>query len=133
MKYIKLYENFDITSNKKEVVDFCEENLVSLIDDGFEVQVYASESGLHIHILLDDGFKWDDINDEFITFLLKLNNYYNISNNGEHIVFTERGIIDYFRYDDIIEDDMTKGLGGRINLDKLNSIGLLVTGKKENL
>lgn len=133
MKYIKLYENFDIISNKKEVVDFCEENLVSLIDDGFEVHVYVSKSGLHIHILLDDGFKWDDINDEFITFLLKLNNYYNISNNGEHIVFTERGIIDYFRYDDIIEDDMTKGLGGRINLDKLNSIGLLVTGKKENL
>lgn len=137
MRYLKLYENFDNFSNIK---DFCEENLISLTDEGFELQIYSSDSGHHIWLLLDDDldnntFKWVDIKDEFIPFLIKLNTYYNISEHstGKFIIFTERSIKDYFKYDDIIEDDMSNGLGGRINLNKLNSIGLLITSKKENL
>lgn len=93
MKHLKRY-NESIDEN--ELKDFCEINLVYLLDDGFEIMIsgnnFSGGSFKSIKITnprsLDDRqdgtvnyFKWDDVKDHFIPFLTRLLNEYSIYGN----------------------------------------------------
>jgi hypothetical protein len=103
MKYIKLFE----ASRTDELKQFCSDNLVYLIDDGFSVDIklstnptitYNSNFELKINytrnrlfntIIIDKKrgdkmFNFEDVIDDIIPFILTLNDKHTI----EHIIYT---------------------------------------------
>lgn len=82
-----------------ELRDFCETNLVYLLDEGFEInpnsrnsyippfyiKIYnvdeRNESGPPLYIRTYNTIEWDNIKDHFIPFISRLNTTYNIESN----------------------------------------------------
>lgn len=145
MRYLKLYE--DHTNNDiSELERFCEENLASLLDNGFKFRVVKVIGAFNIWldmpiIYYEDNnyvrpeFKWDDVKDDYIPFLEKLNSYYNFYDNkrdGYDIIFRNGSVgINYYKHDDVINDTFTDSYSNKhtINMDKLISIGLGISKK----
>ncbi len=144
MRYLKLYENY--TNNIEELDNFCEENLSFLIDNGFSA--YATSNNIVIkkgnrNILMDrKEFSWNDVKEEIIPFLEKLNEYYNIIDrvNNYQIVLQNPSyksdfshITDYYKYEDVINDVMDNSYNKQCMtpLVNLNNLTTIVIGIKE--
>jgi hypothetical protein len=86
MRYIKLFEGF-----KDNVLEFTEDHLAYLMDDGFEISTYDSHNYgggcTKIAIVKRSGFTWEEIEDKFSPFIYMLNKQYRIL----EIVFHQNG------------------------------------------
>ena len=107
MRYIKLFEVFDRLSRdqKTELQDYCETNLAYLMDEGFKIRIGQNIDktirNVTIQITKKDSadtsdidredFLWEDVKDQFIPFVLRLEKIYDI----EKIRFLGQ---DNFRY-----------------------------------
>lgn len=82
MKYLlKFNEDVSDEYELNQLKEFCNENLVSLIDEGYYLFFDESElNGVKIFLSNDEKqkFKWSDVKDEFIPFLEMLISKYNI-------------------------------------------------------
>lgn len=98
MKHIKTFEEIDFIrsfyqSEKSEFLelkDFCESNLIYLLDEQFRVDLFESENGGYtIHLIKDVNciiscsatndetwFSWQQISDYYISFVNRLLNEY---------------------------------------------------------
>ena len=91
MKHLKkfneglLYSKEDWTNSLRE---FCEMNLAYLLDDTkFKLSVKHREISLTTH----EEFRWDDVKDYFIPFLIHLENNFGSIINKIHIFISSRG------------------------------------------
>ena len=85
MKYLKRFNESNISEGIEEVKYFCENTLAYLIDEGLEVNVQEYTSGfqnieqpLLISILLDEPKHWSEISDHMIPFLTLLQRKYTV-------------------------------------------------------
>ena len=129
MKYLKkIFESVD----KDDLLEFCESNLIYLIDEGFKIEVYRGRAtndedySLCIKIIKVDNtssdaylFSWNDIKDYFITFIQRLINNYELhkgvywwnptSNNYGRPCKTVTGIMfDYVRPKNMFDNQWFK-------------------------
>jgi len=88
MKHIKTFEQSNeseppqqenIPIDTEELQEFCDINLAYLLDDSnfevyFPVASDGEGEGIQIRLDNDHGFKWDDIKNYYIPFLIRLNN-----------------------------------------------------------
>lgn len=81
MKYLKKFneskENFDYDG----LEEFCYENLMSLVDEGFDVYISGWEENYKIYFMKKDHhsfFHWNDISDDFIPFYEALKSKYKL-------------------------------------------------------
>ena len=98
----------------EELQEYCEMNLAYLIDDGFFMDI-SLHGGTYIIILRrslttnqhgvhTSYFKWDDIKDHYIPFILRIQKKYKLS--SDYINFTSSNSMDlisfpYYKLDDI--------------------------------
>jgi len=101
MKHLRRY-NESIDEN--ELSDFCETNLVYLLDEGFDIMIsgnnfsgdsfksikitnpsslYDPENSIYYNLGPVNFFKWNDIKDHFIPFFTRLLNQYSLHDNLE--------------------------------------------------
>lgn len=82
MKYLlKFNEDVSDESELDMLKQFCDENLVSLIDEGYDFYFDETElNGVKIFLSNNDRqkFKWSDVKDEFLQFLEMLISKYNV-------------------------------------------------------
>lgn len=101
MKYLKKFNenksNFDYDS----LLEFCEESLVNLTDEGYDITITGWDSNYKIYIVkseINGYFYWDDVKDDFVQFyeLLKdkysLFDYYNDIFNPCYVELVELGL-----------------------------------------
>ena len=101
MKFLRKFnENLE---DRLEIKDYCEMNLAYLIDEGFFIDVH-SHSGGYYNITLRRSltttqhgvhttyFKWDDIKDHYIPFILRIQKSYKLATN--YINFTSSNGMD---------------------------------------
>jgi hypothetical protein len=116
MKHIK---RFNENNDEDDLKDFCEIHLAYLLDDyNFELGVDdigfirgCSDAG-QIRLENEEGFKWDDIKDCFIPFLIKLDKIrgHQIKIDGDKDVFIysmapgDRSYWYTIPFDDLIND-----------------------------
>lgn len=96
MKYLKIFEEFN-QQEYVELLDFCESNLVYLIDEGWKLDISVSFSKKNAVYPMQDGFyrieltpnysptngprngyDWQDIKDVFIPFFNRLEREYEL-------------------------------------------------------
>ena len=142
MKYLRgIFESI-VPEFMEELKDFCESNLIYLIDDGFTLEfVDTTESshkkdfgGITVRIskyssgrndLIGDYkqfsyFNWNDIKDYYIPFLIRISNEYKIFDKC--LISLEYGGAQLISYNDLLRD--------RIDLDKsIKSISIKVGDK----
>lgn len=130
MKHLKPF-NESKENLQQEVKDFCDNSLVYLLDDGFNITVMNTqkhpESG---HLIVTLGmpgpssrfvpFSWDQVKDYYIPFLQILVRRYELildpvqsSTNGYVGFNTEMGM-KYLSLDQVINDKVERVLGCRI-------------------
>lgn len=122
MKYIKRFlesiENISIN----DIEEFCANNLAYLIDAGFNVEVEKQVLGTSIIISFFNKdftpFNWSDIDNDFIPFLILLDEKYSLFNNfvgrGEKKQIIEEGQNISVKYQD---DDW-----GHFRIDDMDNI-----------
>jgi hypothetical protein len=113
MKHLKRFnESFEQQMAREELQDFCETHLAYLLDEGYEVFVKEDLYSLLFSFTIpsdmsteedpDAGeFKWNDIKDHFIPFLIHLNNNYEINGKAE---FYEPDLLRYYTAQEMIDD-----------------------------
>lgn len=87
MKHIKTFEQSNqseptqekVLIDTEELQEFCDINLAYLLDDSnfklnFPVASDGEGEGIQIRLDNDNGFKWDNIKDYYIPFLIRLDN-----------------------------------------------------------
>ena len=138
MRYIKLFEVFDRLSRdqKAELQDYCETNLAYLMDEGFKIRIGQNIDktirNVTIQITKKDSadtsdidredFLWEDVKDQFIPFVLRLEKIYDI----EKIRFLGQ---DNFRY---IKDNFDQELD-ELPIYKVSYIDIFLSGEKDGL
>ena len=138
MRYIKLFEAFDRWSRdqKAELQDYCETNLAYLMDEGFKIRIGQNIDktirNVTIQITKKDSadtsdidredFLWEDVKDQFIPFVLRLEKIYDI----EKIRFLGQ---DNFRY---IKDNFDQELD-ELPIYKVSYIDIFLSGEKDGL
>ena len=138
MRYIKLFEAFDRLSRdqKAELQDYCETNLAYLMDEGFKIRIGQNIDktirNVTIQITKKDSadtsdidredFLWEDVKDQFIPFVLRLEKIYDI----EKIRFLGQ---DNFRY---IKDNFEEELDA-LPIYKVSYIDIFLSGEKDGL
>jgi len=113
MKFLRKFnENLE---DRLEIKDYCEMNLAYLIDEGFFIDVH-SHGGAYYNITLRKSsttnqhgvhtsyFRWDDIKDHYIPFILRIQKKYKLS--SDYINFTSSNSMDlisfpFYKLDDI--------------------------------
>lgn len=84
MRYIKKYnesleDNLQNYVNIDDLKEFCEESLVSLIDDEFYIAVKnIPNKKVTIELNKKEGFDWEQIKDQYLSFLDRLLKLYSI-------------------------------------------------------
>ena len=79
MKYLKKYNE-----SRQEILlqNFCQDYLSYLYDEGYEVGIndlgYEYELTFRKHYSFEPGFTWNQIKDQFIPFLITLDNEYDL-------------------------------------------------------
>lgn len=112
MRFLRKFN--ESLEGKEELQEYCEMNLAYLIDEGFfmDISLYG---GIYIIILRKSlttnqhgvhtsYFKWDDIKDHYIPFILRIQKKYKLS--SDYINFTSSNSVDvisypYYKLDDI--------------------------------
>jgi hypothetical protein len=95
--------------------DYCEMNLAYLIDEGFFIDVHSHSVGYYSitlrrslttnqHGVHTSYFRWDDIKDHYIPFILRIQKKYKLS--SDYINFTSSNSMDlisfpFYKLDDI--------------------------------
>ena len=135
-------ESFDKWSRdqKTELQNYCETNLAYLMDEGFKIrigqnldktirnvtiQITKSEKAGDVAQVLEEGredFLWEDVKDQFIPFVLRLEKIYDI----EKIRFLGQ---DNFRY---IKDNFEEELD-TLPIYKVSYIDIFLSGEKDGL
>jgi hypothetical protein len=133
MKHLKRF-NEDMDNHEQffseDLLDFCETNLVYLMDDDTKIQIVESPGGyadLHlIRILLDEPKRWNEIKDHIIPFLTRLDNKYEINNQPFKDTQSNRNSglsqVEDIRLNISFDDDVYR-----------NNNGSYMTGKVKNL
>lgn len=103
MKYLLKFNE----SASDTVREFCNDNLATLIDSGFEI-VTDQLPDYSIRVFLQNDFKrrfkWVDVQDEFMTFLQMLSSRYEIRNNELYFhLYNARGV--RLDINNMLEDD----------------------------
>lgn len=90
MKYLKRI--FETKINVDELKDFCEGSLAFLMDEGFEIQFIELKTSIRIELsrnIIDSSmmkindrqlFMWNDIKDDYISFIHKISKIYQVNN-----------------------------------------------------
>lgn len=116
MRYLK---RFNESLSEYDLKEFCEENLVSLMDNKYNVYVYNKRDNEDIYPVviflgnddIEESFKWDDIKEDFIPFIELLKTKYTITNENGNlpaiIKFNKGYNSSDYHIDDILEDDIS--------------------------
>ena len=116
MKHIKSFNE----SNEEDLKDFCETHLAYLLDDSnFELTVdsYAGIADILIKLQNNEGFKWNDIKDYFIPFLIQLNKIRRIDTHKLYIQVKGRNssntrsdgrLWQEVSFDELIDDELNR-------------------------
>ena len=116
MKHLKRFnESFEQQMAREELQDFCETHLAYLLDDGYEIYVKEDRDSLLFALTIpsdmsteedpDAGeFKWNDIKDHFIPFLIHLNNNYEINGKSQFFTNTPHLTYQYYTIQEMIDD-----------------------------
>ena len=112
MKFLRKFN--ESLEGQEELQEYCEMNLAYLIDDGFFMDI-SLHGGTYIIILRrslttnrhgvhTSYFKWDDIKDHYIPFILRIQKKYKLS--SDYINFTSSNSMDlisfpFYKLDDI--------------------------------
>ena len=85
MRYIKKYNESQNNLIHDDLKEFCQENLIALIDEGFHVMLKKPNNkiGFIVNLFKYEGdrklgFTWNEIEDYYIPFLHRLSNLYSI-------------------------------------------------------
>ena len=137
MKHLKRFnEKIQWNKDRPELLEFCEDNLAYLLDKNFAVSVrlYPMRNNTYSGGIRDEGyisiypnrhgvtFKWNEVKDDFITFLEMLIIKYGLLQEEVKITLIYSGMIKVFSGDDI----------NKILDDKLTSRGNLEEIRVEN-
>ena len=140
MRYLKSF-NEDITSFNfeeensayfQQIQDFCDTNLVYLLDEGTEVRIDETHTGYIIRIKFDDAKSWTEIKDHIIPFATRLNNKYEILNSVV-IYFCDAASITT-KIENIIDDNLKiPEVLTKLSLDKpqISDMSIYITGYKK--
>ena len=112
MKHLKKFnESFEQQLAREELQDFCETHLAYLLDEGYEIYVKEDRDLLLFSLILPSDnffdiknrgeFKWNDIKDHFIPFLIHLNNNYEIDGEAH---FYLANTLQYYTVQEMIDD-----------------------------
>ena len=116
MKHLRKFnESFEQQMVREELQDFCETHLAYLLDDGYEIYVKEDRDSLLFALTIpsdmsteedpDAGeFKWNDIKDHFIPFLIHLNNNYEINGKAQFFTNTPHLTYQYYTVQEMIDD-----------------------------
>lgn len=97
-KYIKLYENF----NKSELLNYCEEGLAYLIDDGFSVSVYHFTGDYYANIIISSKkINWFSIRDRVLPFLEILLDEYELSEKPIYYLQQINNLVEIFNLESL--------------------------------
>lgn len=132
MKHIKLFN--ETKDNEDDLKDFCEINLAYLLDnEDFKLNVDYfhdhTQGGTYrgqIRLENNNEFKWDDIKDYFIPFLIQLDKIrgHQIKIGDEKLIFVHRyrGNWHKVKFDDLVNDrlDVLSGPYPMIIWDKIH-------------
>jgi hypothetical protein len=122
MKYIKRFnESLANEFSEENIRNICEEHLVELYDIGFKTNITLWRKGTNIVIDLYKGeqFKWDDIKEIYIPFVLFLDEKFEIES------FKEDNY-PLYNFPELGEDYI---LGGKIHNEVLRSLKVGITEK----
>lgn len=81
MKYLKKFNESKEDFDYDGLVEFCYDNLTSLVDDGFEVYITGWGTNYKIYLSLKEhnsSFSWNDISEDFIPFYEMLKSKYKL-------------------------------------------------------
>ena len=123
MKYIKSFnESLKKEFSEQNIKNICEEHLVELYDIGFKTNITLWRKGESILIDLYKGeeFKWDDIKEIYIPFILFLDSKFEIESFKE----------DNYPLEWMYELGENYVLGGEINHKVLRSLKVGIIEKK---
>ena len=123
MKYIKRFnESLNSEFSEENIRNICEEHLVELYDIGFKTNITLWRKGGSIVIDLYKGeeFKWDDIKEIYIPFILFLDSKFEIESFKE----------DNYPLEWMYELGENYILGGEINHKVLRSLKVGIIEKK---
>ena len=123
MKYIKRFnESLNSEFSEENIRNICEEHLVELYDIGFKTNITLWRKGESILIDLYKGeeFKWDDIKEIYIPFILFLDDKFVVESFKE----------DNYPLEWIGELGENYVLGGEINHKILRSLKVGIIEKK---
>ena len=123
MKYIKRFnESLNSEFSEENIRNICEEHLVELYDIGFKTNITLWRKGESILIDLYKGeeFKWDDIKEIYIPFILFLDSKFEIESFKE----------DNYPLEWMYELGENYILGGEINHKVLRSLKVGIIEKK---
>lgn len=148
MKHLRKFYESSEGLTQEEIQDFCETNLVYLIDEGLRVIV---DVGYGVILSLKDvdqmNRKWIDIKDQIIPFLIRLKNEYDLktfdwvkSSPTADIIFTismkygkdnnDGGYSDFFTTDAVINDNIRRDWAKFTSIYKVNQISFYIKNKK---
>ena len=130
-------ESFDRWSRdqKAELQDYCETNLAYLMDEGFKIRIGQNIDKITRNVTIQitkkdsvgtsdidiEDFLWEDVKDQFIPFVLRLEKIYDI----EKIRF----LGNYYRY---IRDNFEEELD-TLPIYKVSYIDIFLSGEKEQI
>ena len=108
MKHLKRFNESLTTDEVDELKEFCEMNLIYLIDEDFTVDIdsrFGTTGNVSFNFKRESGFTWDEIKDHFIPFLQRLSNKYVIIDRIM-ISFQGTGIDTETRVESLINNDI---------------------------
>ena len=123
MKYLRKFNESKEEFNYEDLKDFCEQNLVYLLDDErFELEVENDLNGGEFYInlncisgnsntgneWLNGFFRWIDIKDHFIPFLIRLKNKYDSKITNSIYVYSQKDGWRTIELQDLIDDNIEK-------------------------
>ena len=140
MRYLKSF-NEDINSFNfeeensayfQQIQDFCDTNLVYLLDEGTEVRIDETHTGCVIRIKFEQDKSWTEIKDHIIPFATRLNNKYEILNSVVIYFYDVASITT--KIENIIDDNLKiPEVLTKLSLDKpqISDMSIYITGYKK--
>ncbi len=141
MKYIKTFETICIKNEvekqryiqekQEELLDFCKDNLIYLVDTGFKLHLYdLAYNRTTIWLKKRSGtFNWDEIKYDYLVFLEILKSKYDLylgdDSAKDCITFVSKRNNESqrsFSYDHIMNDEYCVG----VNKDEIVAIGVAI-------